>query len=172
MDEPTNDLDIETLELLEELLGNYAGTLLLVSHDRAFLDNVVSSTLIFEGDGVIEEYIGGYKDWLTQKQMSSPQKAPERKSSDQRSLNEPSKKITKLSFKEQKELTELPKEIEKLESEQTEIQLAMSDAGFYKQDQGLIIKTTDRLKQIEVDLQKRYSRWDELEMKAKSLEGE
>lgn len=172
MDEPTNDLDIETLELLEELLGNYAGTLLLVSHDRAFLDNVVSSTLIFEGDGVIEEYIGGYKDWLSQKQSSVTQKAPVKKISDQKPVNESGKKITKLSFKEQKELSELPKQIEKLELEQTEIQLAMSKPEYYKQDQRLITQTTDRLKQIEIDLQKCYSRWEELELKRKLFDGE
>ena len=166
MDEPTNDLDIETLELLEELL-KLCGNIVLVSHDRAFLDNVVSSTLIFEGDGVIEEYIGGYKDWLRQKQNANPAKVSERKSSDQKAVNEPGKKVTKLSFKEQKELSELPRQIEKLEHEQHEIQESMSKAEFYKQDQGFITQTTDRLKQIEMDLEKCYTRWDELEIKAK-----
>jgi len=163
MDEPTNDLDIETLELLEELLGNYAGTLLLVSHDRAFLDNVVSSTLIFEGNGVIEEYIGGYNDWLRQKQAPVSVNVPKQKIIEQKVATVLSKKITKLSFKEQKELNELPNVIDKLEAEQKDIQLAMSQAEFYKQDQRVITETMDKLKQIEQDLKKCYLRWDELE---------
>lgn len=161
MDEPTNDLDIETLELLEELLGNYEGTLLLVSHDRAFLDNVVSSTLVFEGNGVIQEYIGGYQDWL--KQKNDVVKTATTKVVSQKVVAEPNKKNSKLSFKEQRELSELPKLIENLEKEQQELQQLISSPEFYKQDQTNITASLNKMKQIEQDLQVYYTRWEELE---------
>lgn len=169
MDEPTNDLDIETLELLEELLSNYNGTLLLVSHDRAFLDNVVTSTLVFEGEGVIEEYIGGYKDWLQQKQDSQLENVSSSKSAQFKSVSEQPKQIKKLSYKEQKELDGLPKLIENLEAEQVEIQKIISSTEFYKKNQEAVSQTLARLNKVETDLEKAYKRWDELEAMVKSF---
>lgn len=161
MDEPTNDLDIETLELLEELLANYPGTLLLVSHDRVFLDNVVTSTLVFEGQGKISEYVGGYEDWLRQAKpkietapiKSKPEKEVIAKVESKRKLN----------LKEQKELDELPKKIEKLEQKQTDLQLQMADPKFYQKNPEEIAKTVAELKEIEAELQQAYQRWEELE---------
>ena len=132
MDEPTNDLDIETLELLEELLSEYTGTLLLVSHDRQFLNNVVTSTIVLEGDGAVNEYPGGYDDWVDQ---SHPQAAPESPKS--KVKKEPIKKEKpiiprKLTFKEQKELDELPLKIEELEEEQKALYTLFADISFYQ----------------------------------------
>lgn len=161
MDEPTNDLDIETLELLEELLADFQGTLLIVSHDRAFLDNVVTSTLVFEGNGKIQEYIGGYQDWLRQRKSDAgSQKATGMTAT---ATKEPAKQVRKLSYKEQKELAELPKKIEKLEAEQSDIHVQMNSEEFYKQSQDAVSKVTQRLKDVEVDLAKSYQRWEELE---------
>lgn len=164
MDEPTNDLDIETLELLEELLANYQGTLLLVSHDRKFLDNVVTSTLVFEGNGKISEYIGGYQDWLRQKQAegnTSVIKTQEK--SVVPKVEDKNKSKKKLSYQEQKELNELPKRIEKLEAEQTELHKIMAETEFYQQTPDAIAKTTNHLNKITADLEAAYERWSELE---------
>lgn len=160
MDEPTNDLDIETLELLEDLLANYQGTLLLVTHDRTFLDNVVTSTLVFEGNGKIEEYIGGYEEWQRQRK-----EIPEVKSTNKNEPVKPKEKTQskKLSYKEQRELDELPKLIEKYENKQFELQTKMADPEFFKQKQELINKTMDELKNLEAELNKSYQRWEELE---------
>lgn len=162
LDEPTNDLDIETLELLEELLGQYQGTLLIVSHDRAFLDNVVTSTLVFEGNGKIEEFIGGYKDWLEHKKtaVTTPVQAPV---IDKPVIVDSPKTSKKLSYKEQKELSELPKIIEKLEAEQSELQALMGNAEFYQQEQSKISNTIEKAKLLESDLEKAFQRWQELE---------
>ena len=122
LDEPTNDLDIESLELLEQKLQDYSGTLLLVSHDRRFLDNVVTQTIASEGDGVWHEYVGGYSDWL--KQRNKPYggtAATGSKPGSAKNPPAPPKPRTKLSFKEQRELDSLPKEIEILEQEQTDL---------------------------------------------------
>jgi len=168
MDEPTNDLDVDTLELLEELLMNYEGTLILVSHDRAFVDNVVTSTLVFEGDAEVCEYVGGYEDWLEQykyKQSkiktTAPKKAQENGETKQK--NKPAEQKKKLTFKEQKELDELPKIIEALEIEQAEITDKMADAGFYQLEKKAISKTTTRLSEIEQELKSAYARWEQLE---------
>jgi ATP-binding cassette subfamily F protein uup len=167
MDEPTNDLDIETLELLEELLAEYPGTLLLVSHDRAFLDNVVTSTLIFEGNGKIEEYIGGYQDWLRQRKATPSKEAasdtikalPKKASGDKT----PAKK---LSFKEQHELVELPKQIESLETELEQLQALIASPSFYQKEKDSVNKTLSRLKAAEADLAVAFQRWELLEAKA------
>ena len=173
MDEPTNDLDVETLELLEELLCNYDGTLILVSHDRTFLDNVVTSTFAFEGDGVIHEYVGGYEDWLRQSksrnkqatQKNQPGTKPETKPA---TGNTTKKKVAqekpkaKLSYKDQRELDALPGLIEKLETEQLEIQAVMAEADFYKQDASETTKVMARLAELEKELEAAYQRWDEL----------
>ncbi len=156
LDEPTNDLDIETLELLEELLGNFQGTLLLVSHDREFLDHVVTSTLIFEGQGKIEEFIGGYHDWLQQRKPVQIQAVAKK-------IEKPAKANKKLSFKEQQELMLLPKKIEELEKEQQELHALLADPEFYQQNFELVAQTTEKIKKIESDLKMAYQRWEELE---------
>lgn len=159
LDEPTNDLDIETLELLEELLGSYQGTLLLVSHDRAFLDNVVTSTLVFEGEGKITQYIGGYEDWIKQKQKEVIPSAVKA----EKTVSKPKKTSTKLSFKEEKELAELPKKIEQLEAAQLALQNEMIEPGFYQQDAKAIADHAQKLQSVSGDLEKAYKRWGELE---------
>ncbi len=161
LDEPTNDLDIETLELLEELLSNFQGTLLIVSHDRAFLDNVVTSTLVFEGGGKIQEYVGGYQDWLQQRKAHVESQQVGVVSSSV--TKEAGKQARKLSYKEQKELEDLPKKIEKLEAERNDIHAHMNDAEFYKQGQDVVANGTKRLQEVEKDLERLYQRWEELE---------
>lgn len=157
MDEPTNDLDIETLELLEEFLINYPGTLLLVSHDREFINNVVTSTLVFTANGKIEEYIGGYQDKLNQKNPITHKTKP------QKNLVEKNKSAKKLSFKEQKELEELPKRIENLELKQNELQQLTSAPEFYQQNPEIIAKTMKELTELANELESAYQRWEELE---------
>jgi ATP-binding cassette subfamily F protein uup len=164
LDEPTNDLDVETLELLEELLMDYQGTLLLVSHDRAFLDNVVTSTLVFEGEGRIGEYVGGYSDWLRQrKSAKSPAAAkPTRRLAPARA--EPLAGMPrKLSYKDQRELDTLPAKIEAMEAEQAKLQAAISDQGFYQQSSDDIAATLARLEMVSGELEACYVRWEDLE---------
>jgi len=150
------------LELLEELLANYQGTLLLVSHDRAFVDNVVTSTLVFEGEGKIQEYIGGYQAWLNQRKATAAMNTPSGKI-EEPSLAEKSKQIKKLSYKDQKELDEFPKLIEKLETKQSELQALITNTEFYKQEQSEITKKLAECKKIEEELEAAYARWAELE---------
>lgn len=166
MDEPTNDLDLETLELLEEKLVNYDGTLLLVSHDRAFLDNVVTNVLALDGKGKVEEFVGGYSDWLAyQQQLAREAPKAEGKKAAPAKLakveNLPKKK--KLSFKEQQELNTLPALIEQLETRQTELSEQIAAPDFYKQDQTAINHALAELQTLEGQLQEAYRRWDELE---------
>lgn len=160
LDEPTNDLDIETLELLEELLGSFQGTLLLVSHDRAFLDNVVTSTLIFEGQGKISEYIGGYQDWLQQKKQQATESISAAKTEKVTQVKSSSSK--KLSYKEQKELTELPERIERLEAEQQKLQAVTADPNFYQQHHEKVAETLAQLEKLDAELLQAYERWEEL----------
>jgi ATP-binding cassette subfamily F protein uup len=160
MDEPTNDLDIETLELLEELLSNYTGTLLLVSHDRAFLDNVVTSTLVFEGQGRIQEFVGGYQDWLRQAKpalKAEPATAP--------TAAKPKPAAKKLSYKEQKELAALPQQIEKLEMAKKALEKQCATAEFYQQEAATIAEALEKLKKLTSDLELAYQRWEALEKK-------
>jgi len=162
MDEPTNDLDVETLELLEELLLEYKGTLLLVSHDRAFLNNVVTSTLFFEGNGQVDEYFGDYNDLLRQKSVAH--KNPKEKSVEKKSKNKIEKnKSKKLSYKDQRELDELPKLIESLDKEQEQLTNAMAEADFFQQDKDVIAQATTRLTEVEMELETAYERWEILE---------
>lgn len=164
MDEPTNDLDLETLELLEEKLVDYEGTLLVVSHDRAFLDNVVTSVLVFEGDGVINDYVGGYSDWLSYSQSKAAQLAPAKKSAPAPATiktTEPKKK--KLSYKEQQELQTLPALIEQLETEQADLNKQMAAPDFYRKDPTAIAKVTDTLAALDAKLLQTYQRWNDLE---------
>ena len=164
LDEPTNDLDVETLELLEELLCQYDGTMLLVSHDRAFIDNVVTSTMVFEGDGVIAEYVGGYEDWLRQTKAKKDNKADKNTKVNVTKDNEvPVKPVkTKLSYKEQQELNALPEKIDALEKEQNELQLLISQPDFYRKEQDQVNRVLTRLKELEESLEKAYIRWERL----------
>lgn len=161
LDEPTNDLDVETLELLEEQLTNYQGTLLLVSHDRTFLNNVVTSTIVMEGDGNVEEFVGGYDDWLRQRKekiekSASPRVFQEKKQSTKNTSQ-------KLSYKELRELETLPKEIESLELQQNKLQQQLSDPAFYKANPELVADVSQQLKVIDQQLEAKFFRWQELE---------
>lgn len=170
MDEPTNDLDVETLELLEELLGEYAGTLLLVSHDRDFLDNVVTSTLVMEGDGRVGEYVGGYSDWLRQRAMPTAAGAasvavdaavapagvavsPTARNAEKR----------KLSYKDARELEALPARIEALESRLASLSAQLADPAFYRRNNAEIGAHNAEIEQIQAELDAAYARWAELE---------
>ncbi|MBU3071237.1 ATP-binding cassette domain-containing protein [Aestuariicella sp. G3-2] len=179
LDEPTNDLDVETLELLEEILAQFDGTILLVSHDRAFLDNVVTSTIAFEGNGKVREYVGGYEDWIRQGGRWNSEQATagadnakpvDTQEKDKKtSINEgggaaetaPSK--TKLSYKLQRELNSLPAEIESLEERVSEIEAEMAEPGFYEQDHQAIDAVVQKLSDVQTELEAKYARWDELE---------
>jgi ATP-binding cassette subfamily F protein uup len=170
MDEPTNDLDMVTLELLEEMLGNYTGTLLLISHDRAFMDNVVTSTWVFDGKGGIAEYVGGYQDYLEQRpddkvvdQKSDVKKAQAKADAAAAST---SKKV-KLSFKDQRELEQLPAEMEKLETEQTELSAKLADGSWFVKDASAATAASQRLAEIEELLLEKLERWDILENMSK-----
>jgi ATP-binding cassette subfamily F protein uup len=157
MDEPTNDLDLDTLELLEELLVEFKGTLLLVSHDRTFIDNIVTSTLVFDAPGEVNEYVGGYDDWLRQRpSIVEPQKA----SSAARKQEKPRPRINQQG---QKELKSLPRKIEKLESEIAELQRCMADPKFFQQESQLMRETQKQLAEQEQSLQELYQRWELLE---------
>jgi ATP-binding cassette subfamily F protein uup len=162
LDEPTNDLDIETLDLLEELLMDYPGTVLLVSHDRAFINNVVTSTLVFEGEGTLNEYVGGYNDWLRQRKQEAPVLEP--KQIEKREKARPQReKPKKLTFKEQKELELLPHRIEELEAEQQRIHASMADPAFYRESGDKVSAAKARLEALEKELTEAYKQWEELE---------
>ena len=168
LDEPTNDLDMETLELLEELIAEYTGTLLLVSHDRAFLDNVVTSTLVFEGGGRVKEYVGGYSDWLAQRasgEKSAPQPTEAVAPGTGKANSGRGKKLT---YKEQKELDALPARIEALEGEQSALEQAMAGADFYRRDKAEITRTLARMEEIQRNLDDAYARWQSLDAAAES----
>ncbi|MBU1295761.1 MAG: ATP-binding cassette domain-containing protein [Gammaproteobacteria bacterium] len=179
MDEPTNDLDVETLELLEELLMNYDGTLLLVSHDRAFLDNVVTSVIAFEGEGRVKEYVGGYQDWIRQggkfptESTSQTDDAPSKKEkakAEAKKAEEASQKSTvqakpkaKLSYKIQREFDDMPATIAKLEEEIAALHVTTSAAEFYAGDADKVQKTLAKLAHKEEELETTMERWLELE---------
>jgi ATP-binding cassette subfamily F protein uup len=176
LDEPTNDLDIETLDLLEDLLLEYTGTLLLVSHDRAFLNNVVTSTMVIDADGTVAEYAGGYDDWLKQRgegvfpgtgTTPSPREKPRPKREGPR----------KLSFKERRELSELPGRIRDaetgiaaLEAERDELQRSMADPAFYRQDGARVAQGQARLEAVQTEIEEAYHRWESLEAARRDLE--
>jgi ATP-binding cassette subfamily F protein uup len=163
MDEPTNDLDIETLELLEELLLEYPGTLILVSHDRAFLNNVVTSTIVMEGEGRINEYPGGYDDWLSQRKPKTaiePQKIKDKPQPVKKKKPVVQRRLT---FKEQKELDGLPLKIEKLEEEQEALYKLLADFNFYQGDPAEVQRVKARSSSLSDELQKAYQRWEYLE---------
>jgi ABC transport system ATP-binding/permease protein len=158
LDEPTNDLDIESLELLEQKLQDYPGTLLLVSHDRRFLDNVVTQTLVPEGNGVWREYVGGYSDWLKQRPRPVVDSRPAK-----RATPSDNKPRTRLGYKEQRELAALPNEIEALEREQTELTARMSSADYYRQTAQQIRDDRKRAEDLETLLLEKFARWQALE---------
>ncbi len=164
MDEPTNDLDVETLELLEELLGEYTGTLLLVSHDRDFIDNVVTSTLVMEGDGVIGEYVGGYSDWQRYAaSVAAPAAATAARPAAAAPAATPAAPKRKLAYKEARELEQLPKTIEKLESDVEGLTSAMNDPAFYTRSSAEVTAHTQQLAKVQAELDAAYARWEELE---------
>ncbi len=165
MDEPTNDLDAETLDLVEEMVADYAGTLLLVSHDRAFLDNVVTSTLVFEGGGRIEEYVGGYTDSLRQRaeRASARPDALKADAARDRTPLPPPKKARRLSFNEQRELELLPATIERLEAEQTALQSSLSDPALFRERPAEARTAAARLSEVAGELDAAYERWAGLE---------
>ncbi|MEN5173322.1 ATP-binding cassette domain-containing protein [Acinetobacter higginsii] len=171
MDEPTNDLDMVTLELLEEMLSDYKGTLLLISHDRAFMDNVVTSTWVFDGKGQIDEYIGGYQDYLEQRpdqkvvDQKSDVKKAQAKAEAAAAASAPKK--VKLSYKDQRELEQLPAEIEKLESEQAELSEKLADGSWFVSDANAATAASQRLAEIEEVLLEKLERWDILENMSK-----
>lgn len=171
LDEPTNDLDIETLELLEEILLGFEGTVLLVSHDRDFMDNVVTSLMVLDGSGRVKELVGGYSDWeaaggtLTDAVALASQDNP----ATSKKANQPARGQStpvnkkKLSYKDQRELGNLPGKIEKLESSQSSLEAQMSEPGFYQSDSDEIRRVTAELKQVMDALEIAYQRWEELE---------
>lgn len=177
LDEPTNDLDMATLELLEEYIINFDGTILLISHDRAFMDNVVTQTWIFETDkdgaGVVSEYVGGYQDYLIQKQRQDEQtqksktrkaeKTQPKSAKNDNKAESNTQNKRKLSYKEQRELDALPDEIEQLESEQQNLTEKLADGTLFVQDLALATKYSERLTDIETLLLTKLERWDELE---------
>jgi ATP-binding cassette subfamily F protein uup len=155
MDEPTNDLDVDTLDLLEELVANYAGTLLLVSHDRAFLDNVVTSTLVFEGAGAVNEYVGGYSDWLRRRKSVQPAPAARKAAAAPRPR--------RLSYQDQRELDAMPGTIQRLEAEQTALQTVIGDPDLFRQAPERAAAALSRLQALAAELEAAYDRWHSLE---------
>ncbi len=169
MDEPTNDLDVETLELLEELLIDYPGTLILVSHDRAFLDNVVTSSLVMEGNGRVGDYVGGYTDWQRQRPAqpkpgnAAPRLTPEVAKQPATDAPAPMAAKRKLSFKDQRELELLPARIESLENQVATLTAEMNTPEFYQRGSGEVQNANKRLAECQAELELAYSRWSELE---------
>lgn len=173
LDEPTNDLDLETLELLEAQLAEYPGTLLIVSHDRVFLDNVVTSTLVFEGGGRIQEYVGGYDDWLRQR-ASAEEPAGGAQSAQTRRVSPPAASASpgaapasdvrkRLSYSEQRELDQLPARIEALEAEERRLETSVNSPAFYKEPPAVIARALADVERVKQDLLTAYARWDALE---------
>jgi len=168
LDEPTNDLDIESLELLEDTLQNYTGTLLLVSHDRAFIDNVVTQTLVAEGNGRWKEYAGGYSDWLQQRPQRLNEGSPSKSNVTADAPREKSR--VKLSFKEQRELAELPQQIENLEIKLKEIHARLSDPNYHKIQAAQTIKDDVKAAEdLELSMNTKFERWSHLDQKNNTL---
>jgi ATP-binding cassette subfamily F protein uup len=165
LDEPTNDLDVETLELLEGLLVEYSGTVLLVSHDRSFLNNVVTSTLSVEPDGQVREAAGGYDEWLRRVEAEAASAAQSNRAAVV--AEPPSKEKTrKIGFKERRELEELPRRIEALETEQAALLDEMGNPSFYQRESRDIARARTRLEEVQRDLAIAYERWESLESMA------
>ncbi len=169
MDEPTNDLDVETLELLEELLINYDGTLLLVSHDRDFLDNVVTSSLVFEGDGRVNAYVGGYSDWLAHRKIARPDSSATERDEKSKRKPKPKAPAARLGYKEQRELDSLPEAIEALEQEREQQEQLLADPDLYNGDSDALQQISATMQALDEKLEAAYARWDELEEKRNRL---
>jgi ATP-binding cassette subfamily F protein uup len=166
LDEPTNDLDIETLELLEEILSSYSGTVLVVSHDREFLNNLVTSTLVFEENANVKEYIGGYDDWERQKQeLESKTEKSNGKTVVQKKVEPDNRSTKKLSYKEKQLLESLPQKIDLLETEQSELNNRLADPVYF-QKAGFVVQTNDRLRGIAIELENYYQLWQDLESRS------
>ncbi|MDT8370397.1 MAG: ATP-binding cassette domain-containing protein [Gammaproteobacteria bacterium] len=167
MDEPTNDLDAETLDLLEDLLMNYQGTLLLVSHDRSFLNNVAMSTIVFDDDGQVREYIGGYDDWQQQRQQDKAYEAQKTKTVTKAVKSEikSTKKKSSLTYQEQLDLAAYPKKIAELDKKQTELHDTIGQPAFYKQSEDKIAATQAELAKVTAELDAAYEKWEALEAK-------
>jgi ATP-binding cassette subfamily F protein uup len=168
LDEPTNDLDVETLELLEELVAGFPGTLLLVSHDRAFLDNVVTSLLVFGENGNVSEFVGGYSDFIDWRARQARAASNARAQvavapSASGAVPAEPRKTRKLSFKEQRELDELPKQIETLELEKSALETEIGDPAFYGRPRAEVTSTLEKLATLTAQIDKRYARWSELD---------
>jgi ATP-binding cassette subfamily F protein uup len=172
LDEPTNDLDVETLDLLEDLLVEFPGTVLIVSHDREFLDEVVTSSFVFEGDGVIGDYVGGYTDWQHDKQKQAiaaakgnarPVEGAGAKVKNSGNGTGAAPKDKKLSGKEQKELETLPAKIEALEQEQAQLTARLADPAFYKKEPQKFAEVKGRLDVLEREHAVAFTRWEQLE---------
>jgi ATP-binding cassette subfamily F protein uup len=171
MDEPTNDLDIDTLELLEEYVADFPGTLLLVSHDRAFLDNVVTSLLVFEGDGVVREFVGGYSDWMryAREQAARTAPAPERAASATAATSAAGRvagRGRRLSYLAQRELSALPEQLQALEAEKQRVESQLADGSLYRGAPEELQAQLQRLAIITSELDTGYARWAELESMA------
>ena len=163
LDEPTNDLDIDTLDLLEELLIDYKGTVLLVSHDRSFLNNVVTSTLVFEGNAVIKQYIGGYDDWLRQRKAEQAATTTKPAATATRASSKTDAQVKKRSYKVQRELDQLPAEIERLETEIGALSEQMNQPDFYQAERSVTAAIEKNLATVQEQLNHCYQRWEELE---------
>ncbi|WP_135080899.1 ATP-binding cassette domain-containing protein [Terasakiella sp. SH-1] len=171
LDEPTNDLDMETLDLLQEVLAEYDGTLLLVSHDRDFLDRVVTSTIAVEGNGDVQEYPGGFEDYLSQRQIKEQAVAPIKTKTVEKPKEQPKKSKGKLSYKDQRELDMLPSTMEKLTAEKEQLETAMADPDLFAKNPDKFQKTSDRLNEVQGELDHCEERWLELEMLQEELAG-
>ena len=163
LDEPTNDLDIETLDLLQEQLFEFPGTVLLISHDRDFIDNVATQTYVFEGNGKIQEYVGGYQDYLVQRPDPKKQNVQPEQSKSSKPENSSSQSSNKLSFKDQFELDNLPKEIDKLESLLEQLNNEMAETDFYQKGDHIVKQTINKQQKLTKELELKYKRWDELD---------
>jgi ATP-binding cassette subfamily F protein uup len=164
MDEPTNDLDAETLDLLEDLLMEYTGTLLLVSHDREFLNNVVTGTLAVSVTGEVREYVGGYDDWLRQATAETPIASVTNSPKLQAKPKPQAERPRKLAFKEERELESLPERIAALEAEQEKLHGTLANPEFYRSAGTEVAQLTIRLEELERELAVAYQRWEELEV--------
>ena len=169
LDEPTNDLDLETLELLEAELVRFPGTILVVSHDRRFLNNVVTSTLVFEGDGRVEEYLGGYDDWQRQRPTAPPSAPAVSRPPETAAANTPARPAarTKLSYREKEEFETLPAQIAELESEEQQLQVRIAGPDFYKESPVAIEAALARLEAVRQEIHDRYQRWDALDSRVR-----
>ncbi|MCK5810167.1 MAG: ATP-binding cassette domain-containing protein, partial [Cocleimonas sp.] len=172
LDEPTNDLDVDTLELLEELLLNYKGTVLVVSHDRAFINNIVTSCLVFEGDGKIDEFVGSYDDWQhlnpsagladeTNKKVTK--ETTQKDNAPHKTSTATPEKTKQLTYSDKRKLEALPQEIEQLEIKIEQLQKTMAAPNFYQQDHSKVSAVTDKLQQVEASLEEKYKQWEALE---------